>query len=193
MSSANNASLLYLAECVHSVDCDNNSLPSIVLWICLSCHQLYVQKKYKRILLVDQGKYNEEDDFRQKVIYSTVKQILFLKVCLFLALGGTRGFPGGSVVKNLPPSAGDMGSIPGPGRSPGEGKWYPTPVFLSEIPWMKEPGGLQSMGLQKVRHKLMTEHAFGGTNIFRGLICAICIISFNLTIILRGGAISCIL
>ena len=28
-----------------------------------------------------------------------------------------RGFPGGSVVKNLPASAGDTGSSPGPGRS----------------------------------------------------------------------------
>ena len=28
-----------------------------------------------------------------------------------------RGFPGGSVVKNLPASAGDMGLIPDPGRS----------------------------------------------------------------------------
>ena len=28
-----------------------------------------------------------------------------------------RGFPGGSVVKNLPANAGDMGSVPGPGRS----------------------------------------------------------------------------
>ena len=28
-----------------------------------------------------------------------------------------RGFPGGAVVKNLPANAGDMGSIPGPGRS----------------------------------------------------------------------------
>ena len=27
-----------------------------------------------------------------------------------------RDFPGGSVVKNLPANAGDMGSIPGPGR-----------------------------------------------------------------------------
>ena len=26
-------------------------------------------------------------------------------------------FPGGTVVKNLPVNAGDMGSIPGPGRS----------------------------------------------------------------------------
>ena len=28
-----------------------------------------------------------------------------------------KGFPGGTVVKNLPANAGDMGSIPGPGRS----------------------------------------------------------------------------
>ena len=38
------------------------------------------------------------------------------------------GFPGGSVVKNRPANAGDTGSIPGPGRSPGEGNgnplWY---------------------------------------------------------------------
>ena len=32
-----------------------------------------------------------------------------------------KGFPGGSVVKNLPDNAGDMGFIPGLRRSPGEG------------------------------------------------------------------------
>ena len=31
----------------------------------------------------------------------------------------TLGFPGGSVVKNLLFNAGDLGSIPGSGRSPG--------------------------------------------------------------------------
>ena len=31
------------------------------------------------------------------------------------------GFPDGSVLKNLPDNAGDMGSIPGLGRSPQEG------------------------------------------------------------------------
>ena len=36
-----------------------------------------------------------------------------------------RGFPGGSVVKNLVASAGDVGSIPGLGRSPGEGNGNP--------------------------------------------------------------------
>ena len=38
------------------------------------------------------------------------------------------GFPGGSVVKNLPATAedtGDMGSIPGSERSPGEGNGNP--------------------------------------------------------------------
>ena len=35
------------------------------------------------------------------------------------------GFPGGSVVKNLPAKAGDVDSIPGLGRSPGEGKGNP--------------------------------------------------------------------
>ena len=30
------------------------------------------------------------------------------------------GLPGGSVVKNLPANVGDMGLIPGPGRSPGK-------------------------------------------------------------------------
>ena len=35
------------------------------------------------------------------------------------------GFPGGSVVKNLPANAGDAGSILGSGRSPGEGNDSP--------------------------------------------------------------------
>ena len=35
------------------------------------------------------------------------------------------GFPGGSVVKNPPANAGDTGSIPESGRSPGEGNGSP--------------------------------------------------------------------
>ena len=35
------------------------------------------------------------------------------------------GFSGGSVVRNPPANAGDMGSIHGLGRSPGEGNDYP--------------------------------------------------------------------
>ena len=35
------------------------------------------------------------------------------------------GFPGGSVVKNLPANAGDTDLIPGLGRSPGKGNGNP--------------------------------------------------------------------
>ena len=45
----------------------------------------------------------------------------------------TSDFPGGSVVKNpLANNAGDTGSIPGSGRSPGE-MATPAPVFLPGI------------------------------------------------------------
>ena len=37
--------------------------------------------------------------------------------------------PGGLVVKTPPPSAGDVGSIPGSGRSPGEGNGNPLQNF----------------------------------------------------------------
>ena len=36
------------------------------------------------------------------------------------------GFSGDSVVKNLPANAGDVGSIPGSGKSPGEGNGNPS-------------------------------------------------------------------
>ena len=37
----------------------------------------------------------------------------------------SKGFPGGSDSKESACNAGDLGSIPGSGRSPGEGKGYP--------------------------------------------------------------------
>jgi len=37
--------------------------------------------------------------------------------------------------------------------------WQPTPVFLpGESPWTEEPGRLQFMGSQRVRHDLVTKH-----------------------------------
>ena len=39
-------------------------------------------------------------------------------------------FKGGSVVKNPPADAGDVGLIPELGRFPWRRKWQPTPVFL---------------------------------------------------------------
>ena len=65
------------------------------------------------------------------------------------------GFPGGSVVKNLPANAGNAGSIPGSGRSPEEGNGPPTPVFLPR----KCPGqrSLAGYGCKWVGHDLETK------------------------------------
>ena len=53
----------------------------------------------------------------------------------------------GSVVKNPPANAGDVGSSPGLGRFPGEGNGNPLSSILTwEIPWIDEPGRLQSTG-----------------------------------------------
>ena len=46
---------------------------------------------------------------------------------------------------------GDLSSIPGSGRSPGEGMATHSSILAWEIPWTEEPGGLQSMGSQRVR------------------------------------------
>ena len=49
-------------------------------------------------------------------------------------------------------SAVDQGSIPGLGRSPGEGNGNHSSILAWEIPWTEEPGTLQSMGFQRVKH-----------------------------------------
>ena len=60
------------------------------------------------------------------------------------------------MVKNLPANAGDAsdaGSIPGLERSPAGGHGNPLLSILAwRIPWTEEPGGLQPVGSQKIRH-----------------------------------------
>ena len=46
----------------------------------------------------------------------------------------------------------NAGSIPGSGRSPGEGNGSPLHYSCLGIPWTEESGRLQSMGSQRVRH-----------------------------------------
>ena len=60
--------------------------------------------------------------------------------------------PGGSDGKDSAINAGDWGSIPGSGRSPGGGNDNPLQHSCLEIPWTEEPGGLQSIESRKVRH-----------------------------------------
>ena len=64
----------------------------------------------------------------------------------------TPGFPGGSDDKETACNAEDPGSIPGLGRCPGERNGYPLQYSCLENSMDEEPGGLQSMESQRIRH-----------------------------------------
>ena len=76
--------------------------------------------------------------------------------CTTQRVWGRVGFPGGPVDKVSACHVGDPGLIPGLGSSPGERNGNPLQYSCLEnsmhggawkIPWMEEPGKLQSMGL----------------------------------------------
>ena len=68
------------------------------------------------------------------------------------------GFPDGSDSKESAYNAGDLGLIPGSGRSldredPLEkGMGTHSNILAWRIPWTEEPGRLQSMGSQRAGH-----------------------------------------
>ena len=61
-------------------------------------------------------------------------------------------FPGGSDGKMSAYGTGDPGSIPGLGRSSGEGNGNPLQYFCLENPMDAKCGRLQFMGSQRVGH-----------------------------------------
>ena len=83
----------------------------------------------------------------------------------FLFVGSSThsvGFPHGAVVKSPSINARDAGLIRGAGRSPGVGNdnffsilfffFLSFSILTWKILWTEEPGGLQSMGSQRVGH-----------------------------------------
>ena len=59
------------------------------------------------------------------------------------------------MVRSLPANAKDfrdLGLIAGLGRSPKEGMTTHSSILAWRIAWTEEPGGLQSMGSEKVGH-----------------------------------------
>ena len=64
-------------------------------------------------------------------------------------------FPGVSVVKNPSANAGDSGLIPGSGRSLEEEMATHSSILAWRIPWAEEHGGLQSVGSQRVRQRVV--------------------------------------
>ena len=64
-------------------------------------------------------------------------------------------FPGGSVVKNLPANAGDAGSVPGLGRSPGEANGNPLQYSCPGSPMNREAWRAAVHGVTGVRHDIV--------------------------------------
>ena len=71
-----------------------------------------------------------------------------------------ENFSGGMVVKNPLANTrypGDAGLIPESGRSLEKEMATHCSILAWEIPWAEEPGGLQSMESQRVKHNLETK------------------------------------
>ena len=60
--------------------------------------------------------------------------------------------PGGPASKEFAYNAEDAGLIPVLGRCPGDGNATLSSILAWRIPWIEEPGGLQTIGLQRIRH-----------------------------------------
>ena len=88
--------------------------------------------------------------------------IVFLKIFIYFF-----GYVGPEV-KVSACNAGDLGSIPGSGRPPGEGNGNPLQYSCLRIPWTEKPGGLQSTGSQRVGHNWATSLSLG----YVGLSCS---------------------
>ena len=70
------------------------------------------------------------------------------------------GFPDDSDDKESTCHVGDLGSIPGLGRSPGEGNGYPLQYPAWRIPWTEEPGRIQVHGVAKSQTQLSDFHRY---------------------------------
>ena len=75
---------------------------------------------------------------------------------MYIYLFFFQGFPSDSEGKGSTCSAGNLGSIPGLGRSSGEENGNPLISLPAESHGQRSLGGLQSMGLQRVGHDWAT-------------------------------------
>ena len=74
------------------------------------------------------------------------------------------GFPGGSVVKNPPANAGDLGLIPGSGRSPRERNGDPFQYSCLGNPMVSGAWQAAVHGVARVGHELVTKPQLPSTS-----------------------------
>ena len=102
--------------------------------------------------------------YSQQRIYQKLKSVLlnYCKACIqletnnrnsnYLPLFNSEGFLDGSVIKYLPANSGDTGSIPGWGKSPGEGNGNPLQYSQLENSMERIRVGYIVLGSQRVGH-----------------------------------------
>ena len=88
-------------------------------------------------------------DFSQIVLMQIRSWLNTTYVTLFGFHNKSMGFPGSSVVKNLPADAKDVGLFPGSERYSEEEMATHSSILAWRIPCTEEPGRLQSMRLQR--------------------------------------------
>ena len=77
---------------------------------------------------------------------------MFKSMMNCLRMGHHEGFPGGSAVKKWPTMQEKWVQSLGWENPLEEGMGTQSSILARKIPWTEEPGGLQSMGSQRVRH-----------------------------------------
>ena len=95
-------------------------------------------------------------------IFSVLYWLMYKSPCHFLYIWDcmllSTGFPGGSVVKNTPSNAEDVGLVPGSGRYPGEGNGKPFQYVCLEGPgdrgawWAAVHGVAKGSDMTKQQH-----------------------------------------
>ena len=77
-----------------------------------------------------------------------------------IAFSTNGGFPGGSEIEASACNVGDLGSIPGSGRSPREGNGNPLQYSCLENPTDGGAGWVPAMGLHRVRQTQLSDFTF---------------------------------
>ena len=110
-----------------------------------------LQGKIQRILAMLSPEYfNYKDNVLLEYEQQERKQSLLSKNMKIDYLQ-TFSFPGGTVVKNMPVNAEDVGSIPGWGRNPGEGNGNPLQYSCLENPMDRAAWRATVYGVTKSR------------------------------------------
>jgi len=92
----------------------------------------------------------------EKFLFRSSAHIFFF--FFFSLMSSLWGFPGGTVVKNPPANAGDASLILGQEDLLEKEMATCSSTLPWKISWTEEPGGLQSMGLQRIRNNWECAH-----------------------------------